>query len=379
MIVRPESSSRLCDETTLIDEVNARIQFPWLLEHEPQEKLLVLVWAHYNLMSYRAYHQVATELGIKLVVIDHEGHWLNKPQFRHLFEAFIPVDMTPDAAWHHRIASAVREYGHVDGIFAIATHCMEVVARAAALLDLPTQPPDLVAHAVSKYETRLSAGGFPPHSLALVDDTAHLKNLMTEKSFVPHFPLITKPNLGASSFQVSRANTEVELLEAVRRISQVTGQKVVVEPYIDGPELDVNLVLLDGELIFFEILVDYPCAGDDDDTASGTPGGRDFFETALGIPSRLPDAEYDTVRESLYKLLLQIGFTTGVFHLEARIQNSTMMYGKTEDGWIDLRPRSTTSNRCTDKGKAKDATCFLIEINARSPGFREATVSKMRM
>lgn len=36
----------------------------------------------------------------------------------------------------------------------------------------------------------------------------------------------------------------------------------MIEPYIDGPEVDANLVLLDGEVIFFEVTDDFPKPGD---------------------------------------------------------------------------------------------------------------------
>lgn len=367
MFVRITNGTPLCKDITLVEEVDARMNFSWLLDYEPKEKTLVIVWAHYNPTSYLPLYQAAKELGMKVVVIDHREHWIAGHSFRHMYDVFIPVDMTPDVEWDQRIVAAVKEYGEVDGLCAIATHVLAVVARAAASLGLPTSPPEAIARAVSKFDTRVIAGGYTTQDTALVTDLNHLKTLMADEAFVPQYPLIAKPNLGAASFQVYRINTDTELLDAVDRIRQITGQGVAVEPYIEGPELDVNLVLLDGELLFFEVADDFPSAGDHINM------DRDFFETALSLPSRLPPEEYEVVRQKLHRLLLRMGLKTGVFHLEARMQNSSMAYSEDESGIMDLKPNDASS-RPDRQGQAP--RCCLIEINPRSPGYKESFVTK---
>ena len=77
------------------------------------------------------------------------------------------------------------------------------------------------------------------------------------------------------------------------------------------------------------------------------------------MPSALPQHELDTVKSSFQQILIRLGFRTGVYHLEARIQNSDMYYVARND-LMDLcrRPRSSTA----------EASPFLIEVNARPPG-----------
>ncbi|KAK1963362.1 hypothetical protein LY78DRAFT_694905 [Colletotrichum sublineola] len=58
----------------------------------------------------------------------------------------------------------------------------------------------------------------------------------------------------------------------------------------------------------------------------------DFQETMFLYPSKLPPAEQEALRVELHKAVLRLGFTSGVFHVEARM-------------------------------------AFLIEGNARSPGY----------
>jgi len=59
-----------------------------------------------------------------------------------------------------------------------------------------------------------------------------------------------------------------ELVEAVRRAAErhtdavTTTSAVVVEPYVDGPEMDANIILMNGEVLFFDVSDDFPSKGD---------------------------------------------------------------------------------------------------------------------
>ena len=354
MLIRPSNRSYLQDDATVIEEVHARMNFPWLLDNKPKQKTLALVDGHLNLVSYLPLYISATALGIRLVVLDRPEHWISDPTLRHLYHDFIPIDMTVDDDFHVRIATAVKAYGNVDGICAIASACLAPVARAAVILGLPTESPDAVACASNKYQMRLVAGGADP--TAIVTDVLDLKKQIMEKPFVPQYPLIVKPNMGAGSCHVRKVDTEAELLDGVSRTGGGSGKKVLIEAYIEGPELDVNFVLLDGEIIFFEISDDFPSPGD-----NGIIDG-DFWENTNVLPSKLPATEYAVVRQELHRLLLQIGLRTGVFHLEARVQGSSMTFSE-KDGLVDLRLRSNTTKNHAPR-------CVLIEINPRPPGIQ---------
>ncbi|KAI0387363.1 ATP-grasp domain-containing protein [Hypomontagnella monticulosa] len=360
MLIRPSNAANLSDEATAIEEIHARISFQWIVEQKPESKTLVMVDAHFNLVSYLPLFQAANALGVKVVVMDRPGHWISEPSFQHLYEAFIPIDMTPDANFHVRIAEAARAYGRVDGICAIATYCLAPVARASLMLGLSAESPDAIEQSVNKYATRKAAGGGEPTTLA--NDVADLKIQIAEKAFIPRYPLILKPCMGAGSAHVRKVTTDAELIEGVRHISEATKKKVLIEAYIDGPELDVNFILLDGEILFFEVLDDFPSPGDDGSN------NTDFWESTDILPSRLPENEYTVVREALYQLLLKLGLRTGVYHLEARVENSSMAYTQ-EDGVVDLRENPKTKGSPPPK-------CFLVEVNPRTPGYQSVYATR---
>ncbi|KAL8767046.1 MAG: hypothetical protein Q9209_006340 [Squamulea sp. 1 TL-2023] len=359
LLVRSGDDTHLSNDATAIEEVHARINFQWLLDHKPKRKTLALIDAHLNLESYLPLYNAAMALGVDVIVLDRPGHWISDPSMRHLYSDFIPIDMTVDDAFHIRIASAVRAYGNVDGLCAIASACLTPVAKAAQMLGLPAELPEAVACASNKYQARLIAGGAAPTTLAA--NVSDLQNQMAEERFVPQYPLIVKPYMGAGSVHVRKADNEAELLKGVRLTGEESGKKVLIEAYIEGPELDVNFILLNREIVFFEISDDFPSPGD-----RGIMDG-DFWENTNVLPSKLPADEYAVVRHELHGLLLRIGFKTGVFHLEARVQDSSMAYSE-EAGLLDLRPRSNTTRNTTPR-------CVLIEINPRPPGFNSVSVT----
>ncbi|RSL81590.1 hypothetical protein CEP51_005730 [Fusarium floridanum] len=352
MFLRSKEEASLCDEATLIEEVDARINFQWLLKDQPQQKTLALVDGHLNLESYLGLYNSAKALGVKVVLLDRKDHWITDSSFRHLYDDYIAIDMTPDEEFHVRIAEAVKAYGHVDGICGIATYSLPPVAKASTLLGLPTELPESIAMANDKHQTRLLDQD--PVLSAMVGSVSDLKELIKNKSFVPEYPLIVKPTFGTGSAHVHKVDDEAALLEAVRRITEVAKRKALIETYVEGPELDANFVLVDGEILFFEMNDDFPTAGDEGDIDS------DFWETINAFPTVLPPDEFVLLRDEMHRLLLAMGLKTGVFHLEAKVQNSCWEY-RVKDGVYDLYPKEGSA-------KSGPKRCFTIEVNPRPPG-----------
>ena len=90
----------------------------------------------------------------------------------------------------------------------------------------------------------------------------------------------------------------------------------MVESYVSGPEVDVNVVLQDGKALFCEISDDLP------KTAEGFPtsfNSKSWTETGNVFPSALPEPELQQLKEKTVEYLLTFGFRTGIFHCEARM------------------------------------------------------------
>jgi biotin carboxylase len=234
------------------------------------------------------------------------------------------------------------------------------------MLGLPTESPEAYDIAGDKGRTRLLEPVGADESFVL-PSAAHLDSCIDERNGSLRFPLIVKPVIGWCSDCVSKVQNLAELRIAVDKASERHAQAakpstaVVVEPYIDGPEVDANFALLDGEIIFMDINDDFPSPADEE----GASFKANFQETQNVIPSGLPKLELDAIRNQLRHSILRQGFKSGVFHCEARVKNSSVRYAAEGTSIVDLVPR---------KGKAAPTgpEVYLHEINARPPGYLES-------
>ncbi|CEJ57091.1 hypothetical protein PMG11_05798 [Penicillium brasilianum] len=351
------------------------VSFPWIMQEQPEWKTCALVHGRDSIEAFQPIGETAHDLGIKLIVLDSPGHWLlTSPQYRNLYEEFEPIDMTIDEDFPRRIANAVQTVatrrGRIDGICTVSDRCLLPVSKAATALNMPTGPPYSFATAIDKAASRQLCAD-EGISFLSVRQPAELRNHLKAGTFHAQYPLIVKPSTGWSSEHVFRVKDEAELCLAAERVATRRNTKILIEPFVDGPEVDANFVLCDGELLFFEASDDFPSPAD----GPGAGMESNFFETANVLPSALPQVEVDRIRDRLYRLLLDMGFRTGVFHLEARVIDSSMEFAAGQDGILDLRPRFVTEQQPRDGSNR--AKCFLIEVNPRPPGFQSVYATRL--
>ena len=295
----------------------------------------------------------AFNLGIRITIVGQHGRWLQHQGFCQSVEKYIDIDMDLDGGLADRIADALIKDGTAyDGITTFTDTYFVDVARAAVRLKLPTAPLSAVETAVDKYKTRsLFPGGCNSFQ---IDSSAELRQSMSD-GLVTAYPLIVKPSKGWASEGVFKVTNEAELFAAIAALEPAEhGTHIVIETYLDGPEVDANFVLQDGKILFYELVDDFPCTSERDDL----PGQENFLETEMLYPSNLPRNESNIIRDELRSMLVKLGFHTGIFHLEARITNSSMAY--TPANGVDLRHHN--------KQLTKAPTVTLLEINQRAPG-----------
>ncbi len=354
-------SLRLCAE------FKNRFSFPWLQVDPIPHRRIAWVQGRENIGVSRRAYEAARALGVSVVMIENPGHWLEADDgpYAHLREAFIPVSIEVDGGFTQRIVNAVRSYKYpIDGLMTISDVRLPGVAKACEILNLPTSPCTAYQNAGDKAKTRLledDAG----ESLTL-SSVASLPSLLeSERRQQLLFPMVVKPSLGWNSDCVSKVSDQQELIEAVRRASERHADAaspsvgVVIEPYVEGPEVDANIVLLDGQMVYFDIEDDFPTKGD----APGAGMDANFQETQVVLPSALPPDEVRLLCDSLRSSILRQGFTSGVFHCEARVRHSSMHYFD-RDGILDMEKRKESQ----EKGRS----VYLHEINARPPGYLES-------
>ena len=346
---------------------------PWLTSRPIARKRVALIRGRPNLTAGGPVYRAARALGLDLVVVDEEGHWLqpDTEENRMHREAFLATDMTEDDGVVDRIIHSITRYPlPIHGVFTLSDNFFVAVARVAEALGLPASPVAAFETAVDKYRSRLLQDA-PGHT-ARVASVAELEALLASPAegkrpaFTPKFPMIVKPTKGWSSECVSKVMAPADLPVAVQKATARHGSAAVIEPFFDGPEIDVNFVLLDGEVLFCEIADEPPCEAE----ARSATVHDTFSPEALTLPSALPADEQAIARNTLRDLLVNLGFRTGVFHVEARMVNSACSYRDVGGGIVDLARKDHA-----DLPSERPA-CKLLEINARPPGYRVSVPSR---
>ncbi len=130
------------------------------------------------------------------------------------------------------------------------------------------------------------------------------------------FPLVIKPIFGSSSSYVIRVDDAESLRETVAYINAnisveiepalYAGTQIMAEEYIDGNEVDVDILLQNGKFKFWSI---------SDNDATREPY---FVETGQCIPSRLSQPQQDELVAMAEEMLERLGVENGCIHFEAK-------------------------------------------------------------
>ena len=358
----------------LIDmELEKRLNLPWLSQTPITKKRLALVGGS-KLSALEGYITAAKSLDIALIVVNEPTHWLADKKWSHLREDFIPCDMTADdhlAGYMSTILSMdlyIWPHG-IDGIMTTEEHLLAHVSKTAENLGLPTSPEASVRMVQNKYQTRqLDETVFCAH----VDSASELEDLVQREGKSLHYPLFVKPSKGRASEGMWRVSNEADLRDAVGRLWKDSfaashSHEVIIENYVDGPEIDANVVLLDGEMLFCEVNDNFPGPADQDDA----PKFANFVGDPNMKPSRLPRREIDALKRSLHQNLMKANFRSGLFHIKARLRNSRCRHFQSNEvvKLVEKLPD------IADKSDP-EVSVYLLKIDPRAPSMQEINATE---
>ncbi|KAK3332274.1 hypothetical protein B0T19DRAFT_439126 [Cercophora scortea] len=377
--------------TELDDEMRSRLSYPWLVPGPISRRRVAWIQGREDIDCIERALKAAGALGIALVVMDEPGHWLQAPNspWAYLRESFVEIDLTADDGLAQRVVDAVRAYPEpIDGLVTISDVRLASIARACCMLGLPTEDPEAYDIAADKGATRMleqaACGATESSVLASAAEYGPFMKQMHSSGSLKHmYPLVVKPVVGWCSDCVSKVSDDGELEVAVQKASarHASSAKpstaVVVEPYVDGPEVDINFALLDGAVLFYEVNDDFPSSADLHDSGDlDSRANLNFQETQNVMPSALPAEEITAIRDQVLASILRMGFRTGVFHCEARVRNSHVKYERDHDGIFDLvrKPEHSDSDSDSDPDRLplQALEVYLHEVNARPPGYLES-------
>ena len=189
-----------------------------------------------------------------------------------------------------------------DGIMTLATDMpMRSIAVATSKLGLPGISLETAIKATDKGEMikAFKAHNVPSPWYYIVENRFELDDLPIT------FPCIIKPTDNAGSRGVCLVNTQKELLNAFDYSHEESrGGKVIIEEYLVGQEVSVEVMVIDGEAHILAI------------TDKLTTGAPHFVEMGHCQQSQLPDEVKQQIREVAKQAVKAVGINCGPAHVE---------------------------------------------------------------
>ncbi|CAE7815788.1 CARNS1 [Symbiodinium sp. KB8] len=286
----------------------------------------------------RFIYEKACELGVRSVLVDSADSWSRQLVDEGIAVKFLAIDMSQSSdRLLDFLIEAIRnlekdpKIGKVDAVATFAELSVPLTARLAEALGVPGPAPESTDQARDKFLTRqaLARNGLP---------TPPVYEILSEQDIDPAirtvgFPAVLKPVSGAASVGVKKVENEAELWSAYSArhhelgsmvissgaiikddgqqgaavgASAVIGARFVLESYLDGEEVDVDVVMSDGEW-------QYAAVSDNGPTLEPY-----FNETWAVSPSLLPREKQLALRELAVSSVKALGFQDGIFHVELK-------------------------------------------------------------
>ena len=240
----------------------------------------------------------AKEMGLHVAVVDFNPQAIG---IQYADEYYNASTMDEDA-----VLAAAEDY-QPDGIMTLATDMpMRGVAKTSDKLHLHSINYETAVKATDKYNMIKAFKEYNvPSPWFFVVDT--LEELKAHEADVT-FPCIIKPTDNAGSHGVAKVHNFHELIDNYEyaHLSSRYG-KVIIEEYLDGPEVSVEVMVVNGLVIILQI------------TDKITTEAPHFVELGHTQPSRLPAATQEAIRNVTVAACKAIGIDKGPAHVEMKV------------------------------------------------------------
>ncbi|MFA5076311.1 MAG: ATP-grasp domain-containing protein [Patescibacteria group bacterium] len=251
------------------------------------------------------------KLGLTIVCLNKEKNWA---------QIYVDHWIIADNTNHTEAIQAIKDFivnnptTKINGVFTFWEDEVLLTSKIVDRFNLIGIPLNVAKIARNKFAFRefCAANGLPTPKHTIIRSTEDINNLPADFSF----PVVLKPSYGASSAYVVRVNNKGELANIYqyvkKNISVNTesalndGLAIFVEDYIDGDEVDIDIIIQNGKIKFYSISDNYQTK-------------EPFFvETGQAIPSTLaPKNQLDLI-EMAEETLEKMGVQNGVIHFEAK-------------------------------------------------------------
>lgn len=251
------------------------------------------------------------ELGPKMILISSEANWVSK-----LADGFIECDPLDEVACAAKVEELVKTT-KVDGVITFWENAVPLAAMLAERFGWAGNSQQAALNARNKYLTRQTLENaklskYQP-AWALIKSQADLEKAALRIGF----PLVLKPAWGVRSQFVVKLDNLDEAKKALHYIkTNMTpsfdpiykyGTDILAEEYLDGAEVDADLLVQNGEVKFHAFTDNFPTK-------------EPFFvETGDAMPSRHEAKDLSEVLKMAKEVVAALGLKNGALHLEAKI------------------------------------------------------------
>lgn len=240
----------------------------------------------------------AKEMGLEVAVVDFNPEAIGIAFADKYYNA---STMDEDA-----VLKAAEDY-KPDGIMTLATDMpMRGVAKSSDKLGLHSIDYETAVKATDKYDM---IKAFKEHDVPspwyyLVSTFDDLKALEGKLEY----PCIMKPTDNAGSHGVVKVESFEELVKSYEYSHQSSRHgNVIVEEYLEGPEVSVEVMVVDGKVNVLQI------------TDKLTTGAPYFVELGHSQPSQLPVDVQEQIRDVATRACKAVGIRKGPAHVEMKI------------------------------------------------------------
>lgn len=240
----------------------------------------------------------AKEMGLYVAVVDYNPKAVG---IQYADEYYNASTMDEDA-----VVAAAEDF-RPDGIMTLATDMpMRGVSRAAEKLNLQSISYQTALKATDKFEMikAFKSCGVPSPWYFVIESLDELRSLQGQVSF----PCIIKPTDNAGSQGVAKAESFEDLLSLYAYShSHSRSGRVIVEEYLDGAEVSVEIMVVEGKVHVLQI------------TDKVTTGAPHFVEMGHSQPSYLADDIQEQIKLVAKASCQAVGIDMGPAHVEMKV------------------------------------------------------------
>ncbi|MEK7065216.1 MAG: ATP-grasp domain-containing protein [Patescibacteria group bacterium] len=288
--------------------------------------------------------QKLKRLGLTLVVLNNEKNWA-QPYVDH----WIIADTYNHGESIRAISAFLKANNSVklDGVITFWEDDVLLTSKISDKFELIGIPFSVAKIARNKFLLRefCNANGIksPRHRLIKAEDDLE----MVAQTF--KFPLVIKPAYGSGGAFVMKINSAEDLKSTYEFIKKSfstevetalnDGSEIFVEEYIEGDEVDVDIILQNGKIKFYAISDNF-----------NKDRGEFFVDSGQASPSSLLESQQAAFIELAEETLEKLGIQNGCIHFEAKSSKDGPMlvdvnlrmggdyvYSYTKDAWgVDL-------------------------------------------